>query len=404
MKSEDLENPNQQLMEAHPHIAEMKQQFQRHKVAYMAVGVCAGICVLGVATAASGSISMASMNDAILEDEKARQSVTVLGGTEEAPTSRGWFTKKKETEPETTGGFCWSCDNAPSRGWNWNWGYGKCQCYENWSGPCCDTAVDVTLVTHGPYMGSPGTYELWTFETKNTADSMDYAKTDGTSLSGSVPPEFAGLWWMDGNPASDYVASFGRSNWQSVADGYECENSKLINAGLEEGDPNREIDCLGGLDINVYDENIWSWHDESLGRLVYGAVLGVQLTYTFECGGDDNGKLTYCQVFPNAAIPVTAGGSWISVPPSLVSFDMTRANDDLWIRNSYIAGLSNFPHNYYLKNIVKGDGSKGEHWDDYMSHGHAQAPVEADVFGNGADTRELVSDVHATQCLSRKLE
>lgn len=50
-----------------------------------------------------------------------------------------------------------------------------------------------------------------------------------------------------------------------------------------------------------------------------------------------------------------------------------------------------------------GDGSEGEHWDDYMSHGHNPAPSVADVFGNGADERETVSDVHATQCLGHKL-
>jgi len=184
-------------------------------------------------------------------------------------------------------------------------------------------------------MGEPGTFELYTFDTKDTASKMEFPDANGNNAGGKkVPPEFAGLWWMDGNPASDYVASFGRSDWKTVADdGYVCVNAELHNAQHDSTMP-----CLGGMDLPVYDQNVWSWHDEALGRTVYGAVLGVQLTYKFECGGDDNGKLTYCQIYPNADLPFTSAGSWISIPKDFVSFDMTRASDDTWIRNSIIAG------------------------------------------------------------------
>jgi hypothetical protein len=167
-------------------------------------------------------------------------------------------------------------------------------------------------------MGNPGTYELYTFNTKDTSEHMIYPDCDGhnDATDSNVPPEFSGLWWMDGNPASDYVASFGRSSWQSVADGYSCVSATLTN----QQDASTH-NCLGGMDLNVYDENVWSWHDEALGKIVYGGALGVELTYKFECGGDDNGKVTYCQIYPNAAIPVTSNG-WVTVPPDLVSFDM----------------------------------------------------------------------------------
>ena len=138
-------------------------------------------------------------------------------------------------------------------------------------------------------MGDPGTYELYTFLTKDTDKHMIYPDCAGanSATSTSVPPEFSGLWWMDGNPASDYVASFGRSDWQTVVDGYTCKaGSTLTNQ--QSGDT---FPCIGGMDLNVYDENIWSWHDEALGKLVYSGALGTQLTYTFECGGDDNGKV-----------------------------------------------------------------------------------------------------------------
>ena len=109
-------------------------------------------------------------------------------------------------------------------------------------------------------MGDPGTYELYTFYTKDTDQHMIYPDCDGhnDATDSNVPPEFSGLWWMDGNPASDYVASFGQSSWQSVADGYTCVSATLTN---QQDDSTHT--CLGGMDLNVYDEDIWSWHDRS---------------------------------------------------------------------------------------------------------------------------------------------
>jgi len=34
--------------------------------------------------------------------------------------------------------YCSWCENAPSRSWNWWFGWGDCECYEGWSGKCCD--------------------------------------------------------------------------------------------------------------------------------------------------------------------------------------------------------------------------------------------------------------------------
>ncbi|GMI10673.1 hypothetical protein TrLO_g9010 [Triparma laevis f. longispina] len=388
----------ERLSEAHPHLAALRKEFRRHRIAYMIGGVCLGAVAAGTAAGTAGHFG-AGWNKISTNGEQT-QSVTVM---ESETESRGWFTrsptKQKTAEEEEESAYCFQCDNAPSRGWGWAFGYGTCECHEGFSGACCDTPTEITDLTHGPYMGDDGTYELYTFYTKDTADHMIYSDCSGdnSATSTSVPPEFSGLWWMDGNPASDYVASFGRSNWQTTADGYSCVSSTLTNQQTDE-----TFNCLGGMDLNVYDENIWSWHDEALGKLVYGGALGVALTYKFECGGDDDGKLTYCQIYPNAAIPVTSDG-WVTVPASLVSFDMTRGDDNLWIRNSIIAGLDSYPHNYYLKKIVNCDGTKGEHWDDYLSHGKAAAPVIPDVFGNGADDRETVSNVHERQLLSRKL-
>ena len=303
-----------------PNSHKPRVQFHRHKFAYAMAGVFCGVMVAGGVAASAGALGAGW--EAVTAEEPSQVTVMKSDGSGNHQQSQSWWVrspkKQKTKEEEASSGFCFSCDNAPSRGWGWAFGYGTCECYEGWNGACCDTPDDITTKTHGPYMGNPGTYELYTFNTKDTSEHMIYPDCDGhnDATDSNVPPEFSGLWWMDGNPASDYVASFGRSSWQSVADGYSCVSATLTN----QQDASTH-NCLGGMDLNVYDENVWSWHDEALGKIVYGGALGVELTYKFECGGDDNGKVTYCQIYPNAAIPVTSNG-WVTVPPDLVSFDM----------------------------------------------------------------------------------
>ena len=403
MKS-SLETDSEPMVE-HPHLEAMKKEFSRHKFMYMFGGVVCGVMASGAIAASAGALGDGWDKSNFGGTEDQGQEVAVIEGDY---TTRFWKTRKpaKQTtsEDDNSGGYCFSCDNAPSRGWGWAFGWGTCECYEGWHGACCDNPSDITKLTHGPFMGSPGTYELYTFYTKDTAKYMEFADCEGKNANtgADVPPEFSGLWWMDGNPASDYVASFGRSEWTSGA----CTHETLENPQNGETMP-----CKGSLKIRVYDDNIWSWHDEALGRLVYSAVLGVQLTYTFECGGDSDGKLTYCQVYPSADLPIDFADKFYSVSKSLVSFDMTRAGDDMWIRNSAfgagensIIDLTDYPHHYYLKKITNCDGTKGKHWDAYVSHGKAAADQETtDVFGLGADTRETVSDVHERQLLSKRL-
>lgn len=343
--------------------------------------------------------SKANMPSSTTTDQPSKITTVTPSTGSDGPQVKGWWSAPAASA--TTNEYCWSCDNAPSRGWDWKFGYGKCQCEPNWGGACCDEPKDITQVTYGPYMGEGMTYEMYTIDSRDVDKYMIYPDCNGMNKDGSVvPPEFGGLWWMDGNPASDYVASFGASDWKTVAgDGYTCKDSTIKNAQTDE-----EFECLGGMDIKVYGENVWSWHDESLGRLVYSGALGAKLTYKFECGGmDANGKLTYCQVYPSAGIPFLDG--WITVPVELVSFDMTRGDDDLWVRNSIIAGVDEYPHNYWLKNIVTCNGEHGKYWEEYVSDGTItpEQPPMSDVFGNGADTRDKVSEVHHTSGLAKRL-
>ena len=389
----------------HPHIKAMHDEFRRHKAMWGALGVAVGVAICVVCVIASGQGSNNNWHAAGKDEEKTVKgdfTVTLLNPDDGTVASSS--TVRATQSAASAGGYCLTCSNAPYRGLSWAFGYGKCVCYQGWSGTCCDAAANINDKTYGPYSGGTaergGSYQMYTLYSKDVATQMYYPNCAGYNAASktNVPPEFSGLWWMDGNPASDYVASFGRSKWQTVASGYSCKSAKLKN---EQND--QEYDCLGGMDINVYDDRIWSWHDETMGRLTYQGALGTSLTYRFECGNLIGGKLSFCQIYPNAAIPITAGG-FISVPPSLVSFDMTRGDDNLWVRNSIIAGLDSLPHNYYLKQIVKCDGKPGQHWNDFLSGGTAKVSGAInDVFGFGKDTRTNVGNVAATQLLSKKI-
>jgi len=41
--------------------------------------------------------------------------------------------------PGGIAGWCGQCENAPHRGWSWWFGWGDCNCFDGWSGDCCDS-------------------------------------------------------------------------------------------------------------------------------------------------------------------------------------------------------------------------------------------------------------------------
>jgi hypothetical protein len=270
-------------------------------------------------------------------------------------------------------------------------------CYEGWEGICCDEAEDLSSLIYGPYSGNPGIYELYTIASDDIMNTMYYPDCDGNNVDGtSVPPTFNGLWWMDGSPASNEIVSFGLSNYVTVEDGYLCK-SATFPANPGEGDD--DFVCSGGMEINVYAENVRSWHDDTVGQATYSGALATEMTYTFEC----DAGFTKCQAYPSTSIVTSIDGNLLTVPSDAVSFDMTFADENQWNRNSIINGLDDFPRTYYLKKVVNCDGTKGEHWEDYMSHGTAPSRDTVDIFGNGRDKRGTVAEVNDRQLLARKV-
>jgi hypothetical protein len=251
--------------------------------------------------------------------------------------------------------FCWSCDNAPSRGWQWNWGWGKCKCFTGWQGACCDMAKEVTDDRYGPYIGEKGTFEVFTQHAHAVTDperGIIYPGTGNTD----VPEALHGLWWMEGNPAAEDVASFGQSVF------IPAEEGGCADAPEEVAD-----DCSGSLNIKCYSDRTWSWEDSFLGRQMYqGAVATSQTLYFYF-----NKDFTKAQIIPSGAVTLfnKYTTSVIRAPVALLSFDMTldpADNGDTWHRNSVMYGLDSFQFTYNLRRIVNGDGSKGKYWDDYI--------------------------------------
>lgn len=220
--------------------------------------------------------------------------------------------------------------------------------------------------------------------------------------SSRMPAQFAGVWWMDGNPLSDYLMSFGRSNWESTTvdgKGYQCQSKRLNSHETEPVVGKLGMPCAGGFSTNVYDKDVWTYYDSDKGQKAFTLSWNSQLNYKFDCGGRTDahlgGKLEYCQVY--MARRTLNGAFTTVVPKGFAHFDMTATPDeDLWIRNSYM------PHKttrYYLKRIIDGNGEETEYFKEYMSKGTAVPDRINDVFGNGADTREHVGFVNDTQLI-----
>ena len=65
-----------------------------------------------------------------------------------------------------------------------------------------------------------------------------------------IPTNLQGLFYMEGNPAPDDIASFGGSDW--AFNDYDGVSDASVDA-----------------EISVYGNRVWSWHDNAAGRATY---------------------------------------------------------------------------------------------------------------------------------------
>jgi hypothetical protein len=147
--------------------------------------------------------------------------------------------------------------------------------------------------------------------------------------SSPIPAKLQGLWWMDGNPFPDDLVSFGRSLWDPI---------------------NRRIY------IRVYDEAIWTWHDNIAGRITYRGARLNGLVYEVQLSNGDQ----FAMITPIIQI----GLKHYRLPKALTYFTARYIQDGLWLRESWVFGVK--ANTYNLRRIVRADGTREEAFAEYL--------------------------------------
>merc|ERR1719461_355211 len=132
----------------------------------------------------------------------------------------------------------------------------------------------------------------------DTWDTPGAGKIDGMcpTSRGEVPCQFAGLWWMDGNPAADFVASFGGSSWRDPSsDKANCLKTQNFDGDsvcacskeylTPTFDGSIKVSCLGRLTIAFRDPHMWSFENSLAGKALQSLGVVNNAIYIFECGG-----------------------------------------------------------------------------------------------------------------------
>jgi len=262
--------------------------------------------------------------------------------------------------------------------------------------------ADLALAGYPPRFG----FSTRSFPREDVANQMVYVTCDGRNAIGEeAPKEFGGLWWMDGNPAPETVASFGHAEWTRGVEA--CKKVKLSHYSQKEADEGtikdpfgNSVPCQGRMILAFWEDRMWAMPSTSVGFLYEEAGTVGDSHMEFVCGGPDPENLTVCKVGASTG-PEMAEQSWFKLLPknlrdlgaqafnALAKFSMVKVNEDYWIR--YSLG-SRFP--YHLKRISDCRGQPvARHWDQFTSNGTAAPYHQRDVYGNGGDNRSHVADV-----------
>lgn len=260
---------------------------------------------------------------------------------------------------------------------------------------------------------NPENYILKNFPKQDIAQEMLYANCNGiTAVGKTVPKQWGGLWWMDGNPAPETVASFANALWEPGAAG--CQKAELKHYTAAEKQSNTlkdqfgdEVPCQGRMLVPFWEDRMWAMPDTKMGVAYAEVGTKANSNMEFVCGGPSPDDLTICKVGASTGPDGTAyyktfmnmfAGAGGQAFNAMANFAMVRVNENYWIRYS----LSDGSYPYYLKRIVGCDGKPGPYWDLFMSNGMGVPPRDKDTYapatGEGrADTREHVANVTEMQ-------
>jgi len=251
---------------------------------------------------------------------------------------------------------------------------------------------------------------------------------DGQSCDsrGSTPAILAGTYWMRGNPLPDYLLSFANSRWTTVngtpygflatfAPGSFGWKEKSVaqgaNAGdftyvpeicrVPQGDPTilaiahskstydpslfaRPIaedfaemasdeanpssqDAVSDDDMNSFLAGVWNAGQLDLDGAQTQQLLGAAHVY-YEAKFSPDYTEASVIVFglltgPGAPVPLQ-----VPVPEAVASFSFAphMSDPDIYVRKSFIAGVSSTPNYYLLTRIVDAQGNPTPHYQDFL--------------------------------------
>jgi hypothetical protein len=181
-----------------------------------------------------------------------------------------------------------------------------------------------------------GGFEYKQFPRAQIAQNMLWSNCNGINAVGArVPKQLGGLWWMDGNPAPETVASFGHAIWYpGVA---ACRNSTLGLASYTQAERNagvvrdafglNPVPCQGRMIVAFWEDRIWAMPETKIGHAYEVAGTTADSHMEFVCGGPSEDDLQICTL--GASVGPGADSGQVQKPEGIgVSWrpDVQRSN------------------------------------------------------------------------------
>lgn len=239
---------------------------------------------------------------------------------------------------------------------------------------------------------------------------------------GATPKNLEGTYWMRGNPLPDYLLSFANTHWTTVKDhpyGYLATfapgsfgwKEKIVAKGapandfkfvpeicrVPKDDPAiaqiarhkstydaktyrraiaddyAEFEKAAGTDTDVSKEDMKKFLDgvQTAGQLPLDGDQSVRLLASGKLFYEAKFNASYTEssviVFGLLAGP-TVPPQQIGIPEELASFSFAPhvSDSNIYVRKSFIEGVSKTPNYYLLTRIVDGNGQPTPHYKDFL--------------------------------------
>merc|ERR1712232_766941 len=105
---------------------------------------------------------------------------------------------------------------------------------------------------------------------------------------------FGGLWWMDGDPSPEHVASFAGANF--IENTSAC-SKPFIGTGWGAGDTYK-VPCKGSMILDWSKPKVWAFPDTARGRQFAGMHYQMGGLMKFDCGARITSKKKFevCEI------------------------------------------------------------------------------------------------------------